>query len=70
MMALTIPLHLKGHLEDTNTIDDVETGDPSCLGFLCLLQTVALMSDRSSLSTTCLQCHPDLTIQMNSRCFR
>ena len=42
MMAPTIPLHLTGHLEAANTIDDGETVHPSCLGFLCLLQTMAL----------------------------
>ena len=41
-MALTIPLHLAGHLEAMNAIDDGETIGPSCLGFICLLQTVAL----------------------------
>ena len=63
-MALTIPLHLAGHLEAMNAIDDGETRDLSCLGFLCLLQTVALRVIGVCYQQ-CLQCHPDLTIQTN-----
>ena len=36
------PLHLTGHLEAVNALDDGETVGPSCIGFLHLLQTVAL----------------------------
>ena len=42
MMAPTIPLHFAGHLEAANAIDNKETRDLSHLGFLHLLQTVAL----------------------------
>ena len=41
-MALIIPVHLTGHLEAMNTIDDGETVGLSHLGFLRLLRTVAL----------------------------
>ena len=42
MMALITPGHLTGHLEAANTIEDGETRDLNCLGFLHLPQTVAL----------------------------
>ena len=43
MMALTTPGHLTGHLEAMNAIEDGETRDLNCLGFLHLPQTMALM---------------------------
>ena len=39
------PLHLAGHLEAMNAIDDGETVGPSHLGFLCLLWTHGFKSD-------------------------
>ena len=42
MRAPIIPLHLAGHLEAMNAIDDGETVGLNHLGFLCLLQTMAL----------------------------
>ena len=58
------PLHLAGHLEAMNAIDDGETIGPSCLDFLCLLQTVASRVIAVHY-WRCLQCHPGLTIQTN-----
>ena len=50
--------------EAMNTIDDGETRDLSHLGFLCLLWTVTFRVIGVCYEW-CLQCCPDLTIQMN-----
>ena len=42
MAALTTSHHLTGPLEAANAIEDGETRDLNCLGFLCLPQTMAL----------------------------
>ena len=64
MMALIIPLQLTGHLEAVYAVDDRETIGPSCLGFLCLLQTMALRVIGVRYRR-CLLYHPGLTVWMN-----
>ena len=54
----------QGHLEAVNAIDNGETVGPSCLGFLCLLWTMASRVIEVHYPQH-LQCHPGLTGQMN-----
>ena len=60
--ALTTSHHLTGPIEAVNAIEDRETRDLNCLGFLCLPQTMAL-GVIGVCYWRCLQCHPDLTVQ-------
>ena len=64
MVSLSTSHHLAGPLEAANAIEDGETRDLNHLGFLCLPRTMALR-----VIGVChqwyLQCHPDLTIQMD-----
>ena len=64
MQALNTSHHLAGPLEAANAIEDRETRDLNCLGFLCLPQTVAFRA-LGVCYQWCLQCHPDLTVQMD-----
>ena len=64
MAVLTMSHHLTGPLEGVNAIEDREIRDLNCLGFLCLPQTVALRVIGVHYQWH-LQCHPDLTIQMD-----